>query len=292
WDAYSTRIITDYVLPELEPTLLVFWHTDPDHTTHDRGFSAPETTRALRDADDNLGAILATYERLGSRQTTAVVVTSDHGGSTVTRRVRPAADLAGLLSEGAAAENGGSAFIYSADRAAVAAVRQLDYVGPVFTRDGRDGTFPMSLVGLDGPRAPDIVCSFAWQDEIVNGFAGTSVGTHGKLVVDHGTCSPYDIRNTLVAQAPEFRDGWADPVPVGNIDIAPTLAHLLRLDTGTPFDGRVLSEALLGAGEAPAWQTEAIDMAFSARGGDMVQRLKFDVVGENRYLASGWAESV
>ncbi|MCA1643972.1 MAG: alkaline phosphatase family protein, partial [Chloroflexi bacterium] len=111
WDAYSTRIITDYVLPELEPTLLVFWHTDPDHTTHDRGFSAPETARALRDADDNLGAILAAYEHLGSRQTTAVVVTSDHGGSTVTRRVRPVADLAGLLSEGAAAENGGSAFI-------------------------------------------------------------------------------------------------------------------------------------------------------------------------------------
>ena len=33
-------------------------------------------------------------------------------------------------------------------------VRSLDYAGPVFTRDGREQTFPLSLVGLDGPRAP------------------------------------------------------------------------------------------------------------------------------------------
>ena len=90
WDAYFTRIITEFVLTEIMPTLLVFWHTDPDHTSHARGHSAAETKRSLRDADDNLGAILDTYERLGVRDSTAVVVTSDHGSSTITRRVRPA----------------------------------------------------------------------------------------------------------------------------------------------------------------------------------------------------------
>ncbi len=88
-DRYLTRVITEYVLPELAPMLLVFWHTDPDHTTHTRGFSAPETRRALRDADENLGSILAAYEHLGMRATTDVIVTSDHGASTVVRRVRP-----------------------------------------------------------------------------------------------------------------------------------------------------------------------------------------------------------
>src|SRR4030081_1935943 len=50
WDAYFTHIITDFVLPEAMPTLLVFWHTDPDHTSHARGHTAAETEQALRDA--------------------------------------------------------------------------------------------------------------------------------------------------------------------------------------------------------------------------------------------------
>jgi arylsulfatase A-like enzyme len=293
WDAYSTRIITDYVLPELSPTLLVFWHTDPDHTTHDRGYVGAETEQALRDADDNLGAILESYERQGLRSTTDVIVTADHGSSTVTRRVRPGQDLAALLSEGAVAENGGSAFVYSADPAAVRAIRQLDYVGPVFTRDGREQTFPLSLVGLDGARAPDVVFSFAWYNETVDGFAGTAVGTHGKLVVDHGTISPYDLRNAFVVQGPDFRDGWRDPVPVGNIDIAPTLSHLLRLDEGTPFDGRVLAEALRdGPPAVPVWHSSQETLAFNARGREWVQRVWFEHVGATGYVAGGVVEPV
>src|SRR2546423_14252546 len=60
WTAYFTRIITEFVLPELTPMLLVFWHTDPDHTSHARGYGAPATRQALADADANLGTILET----------------------------------------------------------------------------------------------------------------------------------------------------------------------------------------------------------------------------------------
>jgi arylsulfatase A-like enzyme len=291
WTAYFTRIITDFVLPEVMPTLLVFWHTDPDHTTHLRGHSAPETKQALRDADAHLGAILDRYDRLGLRSTTAVVVASDHGGSTITTRARPARDLASLLAEGAAAENGGSVFVYSSDPAAVAAIRQLEYVGPVFTRDGRDQTFPFALVGLDGPRTPDIIFSFAWSDDSIGGIAGASVGTPSKLVVDHGSISPYDLRNTLVVQGPDFRANWRDPVPVGNIDICPTLTHLLRLDSGTQVDGRVLSEALRDwTADTPAWQTKEEAGSFTARERDWVQRVWFDQVGGAAYLAGGTVE--
>src|SRR5262249_39585894 len=101
WTTYFTRIITQFVLPELTPTLLVFWHTDPDHTSHARGYAAAETIQSLRDADANLAAIIAAYDRLGLRSTTAMVVTSDHGGSTITRHVRPARDLAAVLGDGA-----------------------------------------------------------------------------------------------------------------------------------------------------------------------------------------------
>jgi arylsulfatase A-like enzyme len=292
-NAYFTRIITDFVIPEASPTLLVFWHTDPDHTSHYRGHSARETAQALRDADTNLGAILETYDRMGLRAATDVIVTSDHGSSTITRRARPAHDLAARLSDGAAAENGGSTFVYSADPSIVGRVRRLDYAGPVFTRDGRDQTMPLSLVGLDGPRAPDLVFSFKWSDERVDGVTGGAVGTPGKLVVDHGTISPHELRNTLVAHGPGFRTGWRDPAPVGNIDIAPTLTHLLRLDQGTPFDGRVLFEALRdnADNQAPTWQSTEDVVTFAARGADCVQRVWFEQVGETAYVAGGLVET-
>jgi arylsulfatase A-like enzyme len=299
WDAYFTRVITDFVVPELAPTLLVFWHTDPDHTSHARGFAAPATRQSLRDADANLGAILKTSDRLGLRGTTAVVVTSDHGASTITRRASPAADLGRLLpAGGVAAENGGSTFVYSSAPGVVEAIRQLDYVGPVFTRDGRDQTFPLSLVGLDGPRAPDAVFSFAWSDEQLGGLPGGAVGTHGKLVVDHGTLSPYELRNTLIVHGPDFRTGWQDTAPVGNIDIAPTLTRVLGLkqeqDQGTAFEGRVLSEALRDGAppSAPDWQTRIEERAFSARGRQWVQRVWLEQVGSTVYTHRGAVEPV
>ncbi|HEY3059375.1 MAG TPA: alkaline phosphatase family protein [Chloroflexota bacterium] len=288
WTTYFTRIICEFVLPELEPTLLVFWHTDPDQTVHPRGHAAPETAQALRDADNNLGSILENYERLGLRGTTDVVVTSDHGSSTITRRVTPTRDLAPLLSSGVAADNGGSAFVYCSEPDAVNAVRSLDYAGPVFTRDGAMGTLPLELVGLDGPRAPDIVFSLAWSDEMVDGLPGTAAGSHGRLLVDHGTISPYDLRNTLIAQGPDFRVGWRDPLPVGNIDIAPTLTHLLDLDPGSAFDGRVLTEALHdGPDAALSFQSVDHTAPFQAHGRDYIQRVTLEHVGQTLYVARG-----
>ena len=291
WTRYFTRVITDYVVPELTPTLLVFWHTDPDHTSHFRGLLAPETAQAIHDADQNLGRILDSYDRSGLRSTTDFIVTSDHGGSTITRRVRPAQDLAEQVGRAAVAENGGSTFVYSSAPAAIRAARQLDYAGPVFTRDGGEQSMPLSLVGLDGPRAPDLVFSLAWSAEEVDGVTGTAVGTFSKLVVDHGTISPFDLRNTLVVHGPDFRSGWRDPVPVGNVDICPTLTHVLGLDAGTPCDGRVLLEALRdGDPQPPAWQTREEVVAFSARGQDWRQRVWFDQVGTASYVAGGTVE--
>jgi arylsulfatase A-like enzyme len=292
WDAYFTRIITEFVLPEVTPTLLVFWHTDPDHTTHARGHRAAQTERSLHDADDNLGAILEAYERLSLRESAAVVVTSDHGSSTITRRVQPARDLVALLPSSAVAENGGSVFVYTSDvEAAVTAIRTFDYVGPIFTRDGTAATFPLALVGLDGPRAPDIVFSLEWSGTAQNGVPGAAVGTNSKLAVDHGTISPFELRNTLVCAGPDFRVGWRDPAPVGNVDIAPTLTQILQLPPGTPFNGRVLAEALRDAGpDAPVWTTREETLRFSARGSDRTQRVWFECLSSGEYLAGGAVE--
>jgi hypothetical protein len=61
----------------------------------------------------------------------------------------------------------------------------------------------------------------------------------------HGSFSPVDVRNTLIAVGPDFRGGYADDYPTSNLDVAPTLAALLHVSL-PHAEGRVLDEALRG----------------------------------------------
>ena len=69
-----------------------------------------------------------------------------------------------------------------------------------------------------------------------DGGRRTGQGTHASL-------SRYDMHNTLIAAGPDFRVGWRDELPSGNVDLAPTIAHLLGLPEVPKMDGRVLKEA-------------------------------------------------
>jgi hypothetical protein len=136
-----------------------------------------------------------------------------------------------------------------------------------------------------------VVFSFAWSDDDMGGMPGAAVGTPGKLVVDHGSSSPWDLHTTLVAAGPDFRSGWRNPVPVGNIDISPTLMQLLQLESGTQTDGRVLVEALRDwTDETPPVQTTEAVESFAARGRQWRQRLWFRRALGAAYLAGGCVE--
>ena len=45
-------------------------------------------------------------------------------------------------------------YMYSADPNLVHAIRQFDYAGPIFTRDGRDQTVPLSPGRVSGVPSP------------------------------------------------------------------------------------------------------------------------------------------
>jgi arylsulfatase A-like enzyme len=92
--------VTKVILPELKkrgkPFVLVFWSRDPDATQHNQGDSlgdlatginGPTSKAAVHDADDTLRRILAALDGDPAlAATTDVVVTSDHGFSTISRR--------------------------------------------------------------------------------------------------------------------------------------------------------------------------------------------------------------
>jgi len=109
------------------------------------------------------------------------------------------------------------------------------------------GTLPAEAVHLgNAKRGPDVIISYAWDaNAVVQGFRGTEVGTVSTERGQHGSFSPIDVHNTLIASGPDFRTAMRDPLPSGNVDLAPTLAAVLDLPLPTA-QGRVLHEALSG----------------------------------------------
>ncbi|WP_049620667.1 alkaline phosphatase family protein [Frateuria defendens] len=159
------------------------------------------------------------------------------------------------------APNGGTEYLYQPEHDAATvkrAVRYLqsrEYVGAIFVarRYGKlPGTLPAEDVHLENAaRGPDIILSYAWDaDALIQGFRGTEYESLSNERGQHGSFSPIDVHNTLLAAGPGFRGGFRDPLPSGNVDVAPTVAALLGLPLPTA-QGRVLREALRGeAGRA------------------------------------------
>ncbi len=92
--AVATRAVLPMLAARNKPFLLLFWSRDPDATQHNEGDSlltlipginGPTALAAIRNADDDLGRIRSALAELGLTQDTDIVVTADHGFSTVSK---------------------------------------------------------------------------------------------------------------------------------------------------------------------------------------------------------------
>ena len=175
----------------------------------------------------------------------------------------------------------------------VVTLQQQPFSGVIFASNHLPGTFPRAEVNVAGPTAPDIIVSTRWtrlpaHDEhphvvvFNDGYHEYSAGCGM-----HVTLSPTDLHNTCVAAGPDFRKGVVDPLPSGNVDIVPTLLHLMDLQS-TTLDGRVLSEALVGA-SAMSGRVELgrLDAHVQFAGGTWMQYLNFVELNGVRYLDEG-----
>jgi hypothetical protein len=96
--AYFTDVATKVVLPMFKarnkPFLLVVWSRDPDGSQHNNGDSlntvtpginGPTSMAGIKNADDNLAQLRKALDDLGLAATTNVIITSDHGFSTISK---------------------------------------------------------------------------------------------------------------------------------------------------------------------------------------------------------------
>lgn len=106
--AWMADVATKVVLPMFKarnkPFVLVFWSRDPDGSQHNTGDSlntitpginGPTSMAGIRNADDNLAQIRKALGELGLAASTNIIVSSDHGFSTISKesKTSPAAKI-------------------------------------------------------------------------------------------------------------------------------------------------------------------------------------------------------
>jgi hypothetical protein len=172
-------------------------------------------------------------------------------------------------------------------------LQQSDFAGVIFTKEAMEGTFRLDQARIETDHAPDVVMAFRWND------AKNQFGVPGMIDADwqrpagegtHATLSRFDMHNTLIAAGPDFHRGEVDDLPTGNVDLAPTILHILGIKTPHKMDGRILSEAMTNGDRVRTGlkaETKTIEAKKDFAAGTWRQSLRISRVGSTIYLDEG-----
>lgn len=161
-----------------------------------------------------------------------------------------------------------------------------------------EGTFSLELIHQSNSvRGADIIVTFPWSSQpnsygVPGRAAFAGGGTTGPVTgvaSEHGSFSPWETHNTLLAWGPDIKPGHVVGVPVGNVDIAPTVLALAGVNDGKEADGRVLTEALVGGAEPSVPYGARI---FRTKSGTHDAAIQVSSVGGRWYVDKAWADDM
>jgi arylsulfatase A-like enzyme len=307
-DNWTTRSLVRGLWRKGVPKYSVLWLSEPDKSQHEHAPGSKQALQAIETSDKNLAEVIKVLKEKGVYEKTDLLIVSDHGFSTIER----GPDVVDILKKQkfSAAKKfdnpepgdvmvvglGGSVMFYVVDRDE-AVIRRLveflqtsDFAGVLFSRLPLEGHSRWIPCAMAAPTAPDVLLSMRWTAEKnehgVPGMFYSMDGTKGKG--SHASLSPFDMHNTLVAAGPDFRRGFMNPTPSGNIDVAPTILWILGVKPASPMDGRVLHEALAGSSEqVPKPVERKIEASRDIGFIRWHQHLKFTEVGQAIYFDEG-----
>ena len=243
-----------YIISAYKPALLAVHLPCVDHAEHAQGREGEQVSRAVAGADHSIGRILEALRQAGIHDSTAVIVTGDHGFVDIHTSLSPNIWLQqqGIqtVSDGKGAwkarfhTSGASAFLMLHDKndnktlsevrsileRLPAAQRKLFRMieRPELDHIGADGNVPLALAAI-----PGITMSSSSKGEAVNTAHG---GTHGYFP------DFKEIETGFIAAGAGIAKGAVVP-KMGLEDIAPLITRLLGLKYTAP-DG-VLYPGLL-----------------------------------------------
>lgn len=308
-DAWTTRALTEVLWKDEVPTFSLLWLSEPDLTQHENAPGSPAALDAIKSSDENLARVLEALRAKDALTNTDILVVSDHGFSTIDLAV----DVAGRLRAAGfdavrkfsaspktgqvlVVSLGGSVEFYVVGHDAALTQKLVDYLqhsdfaGVILTREKMEGTFTLGEAGIATVTAPDVIVASRWND-VPNEFGapGQVASDLGKNVGQgtHGTFSLHDLNNILIASGPDFRRGWVDKIPTGNIDVAPTILALLGLKAPQVMDGRVLVEARRDSDSTPTTETHELEAQREFGDSTWRQTLSLTTVGKVSYFLQG-----
>jgi predicted AlkP superfamily pyrophosphatase or phosphodiesterase len=321
--SWTEQVLRDYVLPDLKPDVIVNWLTEPDHIQHALGAGSAEARAAIRNDDREIGLVLDRLGELGLADKTNIIVVSDHGfghgifGVDVANELIKAGLKLGPDSDDVVIASSGQAMsLHVRDRsperigAIVRFLQRQKWVGVLFTAGKPDrsgvpvegrvpGTFALELVHLaNDERGPDIVFTFPWSSaKSPSGLPGsdyteaTATGPLSGSAGNHGSMSPWTVRNTFIAWGTDFKRGVTVRTPSSNVDLAPTLLALMNLDSEVDlarFDGRPLSEAFAGGPDEEQVPIQVRTYFVKSDDDDYRAALQLTELDRQRYVDKSW----
>lgn len=297
WNRHAVDAWLDVIDPR-EPDVSLLWLCEPDESFHWHGIGSPESLEAIRGVDAAFGEILARKTDAIEDGSLQIIAMSDHGqvslaGAKIGLEDRMRSD--GFDFDGSppdyvvSVHNAGGIWVRDSDPGLIArAVEWLEpksWIGPLFTREGIAGTLRHADLCVDHARAPDIYLSLSSANaKNQNGVVGLCADNAPYPIGGgcHGGLSRYELRNVLTLGGSAFATGLTSVQPTGNVDILPTVLHLLGVPIPPDIDGRILTEAFPGGtGVAEA------DRFLVGTGRT---RLSFTQTGDTRYFERAWTD--
>lgn len=303
---YATRVMTDVVLPEINPDVALIWFNEPDTSFHYKYLGSAETLSVMAHVDKAFARILSAIQSRSDAEDVAVLVASDHGQISSSGEVR----IADLLSQaghpavmstdqdlsGAAicvtGGNMGEIRVLDGDmdrRDAIARwLMQQDFTGMLMTPSQDpvhgmvEGTFSTQLVGLQHARVPELVYVLRSSlDHDPYGLPGLGLIT-GSVPVGggmHGGLNRHELNTVLILGGSAATRQGRSEAAVGIIDIGPTILDLLGLGAPASMQGRSLVAPLQPVAAAPVTYRTGL--------GDFKQQLSLTRRGNATFLLHG-----
>ncbi len=264
---YSTRRdllytqVANYLLNKHKVNLLLLHLITPDGVEHAYGPNTREAYRAVAESDQRIGEIWQVLQTAPFAGRSALFVVSDHGFAPYEKFIRPNVVLKnlGLVQtddrgkvtgrQAWCVAQGGSAFIYILNGERRAELTEL----LSSKLAGLEGVLSVlrlnefAKLGLpnpaENPEAPNLVLLTGAGYSFANETTGEAIADAGGHKGTHGHDPRPDFMHaTFVAAGAGIKPG-AKLKLIRNIDVAPTIAHLLQIELPAAT-GRVLTEVL------------------------------------------------
>ena len=172
---------------------------------------------------------------------------------------------------------------------AVRWLRDQPWCGPVFTRDGIEGTLRHAELRCDHPRTADVVLALDHSSGANDwGRAGLSADNapYPEGGGCHGGLSRHELENFIALGGSAFREQAVTRAPAANVDVLPTVLSVIGVPVDHEIDGRVLEEALVGGADDRASNETVLT---SSNPGRRSHLSVTDYLG-HRYLNRAWAD--